>query len=261
MPSNCGTFDSTFERQRDFIHLPVEIWAGSLPQKWPHSAGHLLGFASRKTKISDIPQIRRRHGYKLLVHNTSQSEYYKRAARPVLRWRKANVGLGHVTRKYSVKPPQTRDSHQLIHTGGYSSLVQLKPAWQLYIASPKVNHLADWAIGSYLGTPSFIGLGCSSRPSVHSPSHQTFKTYEPPHDKTNKLACAPSEDSDQPGHPISLIRIFTVRMKKAWVFSYPLSAQRRLWSDWADAQADLSLRRGNMPFCCFCHDAAHMCPI
>ena len=23
---------------------------------------------------------------------------------------------------------------------------------------------------------------------------------EPPHDKTNKMACAPSEDSDQPGH-------------------------------------------------------------
>ena len=23
--------------------------------------------------------------------------------------------------------------------------------------------------------------------------------YEPPHDKTNKIACAPSEDSDQPG--------------------------------------------------------------
>ena len=51
--------------------------------------------------------------------------------------------------------------------------------------------------------------------------------------------CAPSEDSDQPGHPPSLIRVF---MKKPWVVSYPLSAQRRLWSDWADAQADLSLR-------------------
>ena len=25
-------------------------------------------------------------------------------------------------------------------------------------------------------------------------------------DKTNKMACAPSEDSDQPGHPHSLIR-------------------------------------------------------
>ena len=27
--------------------------------------------------------------------------------------------------------------------------------------------------------------------------------YEPAHDKTNKMACAPSEDSDQPGHPKS----------------------------------------------------------
>ena len=51
--------------------------------------------------------------------------------------------------------------------------------------------------------------------------------------------CAPSEDSDQPRHPPSLISVFNVRMKKAWVLSYPLSAQRRLWSDWEDAQADL----------------------
>ena len=36
-------------------------------------------------------------------------------------------------------------------------------------------------------------------------------TYEPPHDKTNKMTCAPSEDSDQPGHPPSLIRVFAVR--------------------------------------------------
>ena len=45
---------------------------------------------------------------------------------------------------------------------------------------------------------------------------------------TNKMACAPSEDSDQPGHPPSLIRVFAVRIKKTWVLSYPLSAQRRL---------------------------------
>ena len=54
--------------------------------------------------------------------------------------------------------------------------------------------------------------------------------------------CAPSEDSDQPGRRPSLIRVFTVHMKKAWVLSYLLRAQRRLWSDWADAQADLCLR-------------------
>ena len=81
---------------------------------------------------------------------------------------------------------------------------------------------------------------------------------EPPCDKTNKMACAPSKDSDQPGHLPSLIRVFTVRVKKAWVLSYPLSAQRRLWSDWADAQADLSLRWAHMPFCWFCHEVAQM---
>ena len=70
----------------------------------------------------------------------------------------------------------------------------------------------------------------------------SWPTFEPPHDKTNRMACAPREDSDQPGHPPSLTRVFAVRMKKAWVLSYPLNAQRRLWSDWADAQADLSLR-------------------
>ena len=51
---------------------------------------------------------------------------------------------------------------------------------------------------------------------------------EPPHDKINKVACAPSEDSDQPGHPPSPIRVFAVRMKKAWVLSCLLSAQRRI---------------------------------
>ena len=60
--------------------------------------------------------------------------------------------------------------------------------------------------------------------------------------QNQQCGCAPSEDSDQPVHPPSLIRVFGVRMKKDWVFSYPLSAQRRLWSDWADAQADLNLR-------------------
>ena len=41
---------------------------------------------------------------------------------------------------------------------------------------------------------------------------------------------APSKYSDQPEYPPSLIRVFTVRVKKAWVLGYPLSAQRRLRS-------------------------------
>ena len=72
--------------------------------------------------------------------------------------------------------------------------------------------------------------------------------YEPPRDKTNKTVCVPSEDSDQPGHPPSPIRVFAVRVKKPWVLSCPLSAQRRLWSGWADAQADLSLHWAHTHF-------------
>ena len=56
--------------------------------------------------------------------------------------------------------------------------------------------------------------------------------------------------------------VFAVRMKKAWVLtcSYPLSAQRRLWSDWAYAQADLSLRWAHSLFSFwFCHEAAQLC--
>ena len=41
--------------------------------------------------------------------------------------------------------------------------------------------------------------------------HFTAAINEPSHDKTNKMACAPSEDSDQLGHLPSLIRVFAVR--------------------------------------------------
>ena len=54
--------------------------------------------------------------------------------------------------------------------------------------------------------------------------------------------CAPSEDSDQPGHLPSLIRVFAVRFMGNWGPKLSSCGQRRLWSYWADAQADLSLR-------------------
>ena len=69
---------------------------------------------------------------------------------------------------------------------------------------------------------------------------------------------APSEDSDQPGHPPCLIRVFAVCMKKHWVFSYTLSAQQKLWSDWADAQAAIESSLGTHSFCWFCHVAAQL---
>ena len=70
--------------------------------------------------------------------------------------------------------------------------------------------------------------------------------------------CALSEESDQPGHPPSLIRVFAVRTLGSLGPKLSSCGQRRLWSDWADSQADLSVRWAHMPFCWFCHEAAHL---
>ena len=51
--------------------------------------------------------------------------------------------------------------------------------------------------------------------------------------------------------------VFAVRMKKPWDLNYQLSASRSLWSDWVDAQADLSLCWAHMPLW-FCHEAAQL---
>ena len=82
-------------------------------------------------------------------------------------------------------------------------------------------------------------------------------TNEPPQDKTNIMTCSPSEDSDQPVHSPSLTRVFACAQ---WVANDPsfLHADSEDWSDWADAQADLSLRWAHMPFSWFCHEAAQM---
>ena len=68
----------------------------------------------------------------------------------------------------------------------------------------------------------YLQSSCARRFLQHH--NEGRNNNEPPQDKTNKMVSAPSEDSDQP----SLIRVFTVRMKKAWFLSYPLSAQRIL---------------------------------
>ena len=66
------------------------------------------------------------------------------------------------------------------------------------------------------------------------------------------MTCAPSEDSDQPGHLPGLIRVFAILMKKAWVLSYPLSDSEDS-DQTAGAQADLRLRWAHRSFCWFCH--------
>ena len=54
--------------------------------------------------------------------------------------------------------------------------------------------------------------------------------------------CAPCEDSDQPAHLRSLIKIFAVRILDGQECKVSSCGQRRLKSDCADAQSDLNLR-------------------
>ena len=92
---------------------------------------------------------------------------------------------------------------------------------------------------------------------VSVPDHclSFYFTNEPPHDKTSKMVCAPSEDSDQSGHPPRLIRVFAVRPKSSCGHNVSSCGQWRLWSDWADAQADLSPHWAQRSIR-FCHEAA-----
>ena len=81
--------------------------------------------------------------------------------------------------------------------------------------------------------------------------------FEPLHDKINKMTCAPSKDSDQPGHPPSLIRVFAVRMKKHWALNYRLSASED--SDQTGRMLRLIwIFAGRTSFCRFCRAAAHL---
>ena len=73
-----------------------------------------------------------------------------------------------------------------------------------------------------------------------------FATIEPQRQKPYLQTWAPSEGSDQPAHFPNLIRIFTGRILDRQRYKVSSCGQRRLWSDWTNAQADLSLRWAHM---------------
>ena len=52
--------------------------------------------------------------------------------------------------------------------------------------------------------------------------------------------------------------MFTAHLKTLWILGYPQCALQRLWSDYADAQADLSLRWAHMQSSRKCCSRDHM---
>ena len=103
-------------------------------------------------------------------------------------------------------------------------------------------------------------LGINSRENGSSraqPTHYTVSIWAASW-QNQQNDCAPSKDSDQPGHPPSLIRVFAVHSVGSLGPKVSSCGLRRLWSDWADAQAEMSLCWAHMPFRWFWCETAHL---
>ena len=88
-----------------------------------------------------------------------------------------------------------------------------------------LTHLNVWACavkichdGMLEDTNSLDGAHMPGKQNIYAAfiiCLQSFQSalckYELPHIKTNKIICALSNDSDQPGHPPSLISVFAIR--------------------------------------------------
>ena len=75
-------------------------------------------------------------------------------------------------------------------------------------------------------------------------------SFKPAHETTKKMTYRPSEDSDQTGQ-LTSVSEYSLSAWRNWVLG-------KDWSDWADTQADLSLRWVRRSFYWFCRAMAHL---
>ena len=68
--------------------------------------------------------------------------------------------------------------------------------------------IAEFSRPKLVSVAEKAGLSLNWSQTLKTGFHVTWLVYGLPHDKTNKMTCSPSEDSDQPRHPPSLIRVF-----------------------------------------------------
>ena len=91
----------------------------------------------------------------------------------------------------------------------------------LYTILVWINHISSWI---YANEPRVLD-NVLLLPVASFLCHRC--RYEPPNDKT-KWPVRPAKAQISLRYPPILTRVFAVRMKKPWVLSYLLSAQRRL---------------------------------
>ena len=82
--------------------------------------------------------------------------------------------------------------------------------WKQFISVMRWNHVIQFAINLSHLTSLKMYMYFINIMNKYSKLFNNGETiYEPPHDKNQKMSCAPSEDSGQPGHP--LIWVFAGR--------------------------------------------------
>ena len=82
--------------------------------------------------------------------------------------------------------------------------------------------------------------------------------YESACEKTYNKTCMTSKELDQPANPPSMARVFVHSSFDSVEAVEGTCDQRRLRSDCADAQADLSLRWSHKSYCRFYRALAHI---
>ena len=131
------------------------------------------------------------------------------------------------------------------NSGGIAQLRKTRPALPIQEVLPSS------------GNPRFSHLGLSRHSILCQPCMEQMITHQLNLSqyikKATKWAVCPDVKTQTSLSICPDWWVFTICMKKAWVLSYWLSPQQRLWSDWADDQADLNLCWAHMSFCWFCH--------
>ena len=146
-------------------------------------------------------------------------------------------------------------------------------AFLSWIISPEIR-VQKTAMEISPGTGSSATIKDWSPPSAPTRSEENVQTpNEQLYDKTNKKTFAPSEDSDQPGHPPSLTSsqpgtICTMLRNTFWWYFYRVFAVRSMGSEGPKVSscgqrrlirlADLNLWWAHGLFCWFCHAVNQM---
>ena len=80
----------------------------------------------------------------------------------------------------------------------------IKIIWYYYFCVKEVHYIPD----STTVVENISNLTIMTHINAHL--KVLIHVHEPPHNKTNKMTCVPSKDSDQSGHPPSMIRVYAV---------------------------------------------------